>query len=81
MTLMSRPFGWLVVAEPTDLLDAEIAELRTQLNVLRRYDEEQARFDADRAAAAAGRAGRLPRGRAVERAGAGRRGHRPRNSA
>lgn len=49
VTLMSRPFGWLVVAEPTDGLEAETAELRTQLNVLRRYDEEHARFDADRA--------------------------------
>ncbi len=49
-TLMGRPFGWLVVAEPTDRLDAEIAELRSQLNVLRRYDEERSRFDADRAA-------------------------------
>jgi hypothetical protein len=48
-TLMGRPFGWLIVADPTDLLDAETAELRNQLTVLRRYDEEQARFDADRA--------------------------------
>ena len=48
-TLMNRPFGWLVVAEPTDQLDRETGELRTQLNVLRRYDEEHARFDADRA--------------------------------
>jgi DNA helicase HerA-like ATPase len=48
-TLITRPFGWLVVAEPTGALDAETAELRTQLNVLRRYDEEHARFDADRA--------------------------------
>ncbi len=48
-TLISRPFGWLVVAEPTARLDAETADLRTQLNVLRRYDEEHARFDADRA--------------------------------
>jgi hypothetical protein len=48
-TLISRPFGWLVVAEPTRTLDAETAELRTQLNVLRRYDEEHARFDANRA--------------------------------
>jgi hypothetical protein len=45
---MTRPFGWLVVAEPTDLIDAEIAELRTQLNVLRRYDEERARLDVER---------------------------------
>src|SRR5580698_2325383 len=49
VTLMSRPFGWLVVAEPSELIDTEIAELRTQLNVLRRYDEEHARFDAARA--------------------------------
>jgi DNA helicase HerA-like ATPase len=47
-TLMARPFAWLIVADPTDLLDAETAELRNQLTVLRRYDEEQARFDADR---------------------------------
>ncbi|WP_246075699.1 ATP-binding protein, partial [Nonomuraea terrae] len=51
MTLMSRPFGWLVVAEPTDLLDAEVAHLRTQLNVLRQYGDasERSRFDAERA--------------------------------
>src|SRR5215467_9937497 len=34
VSLMPRPFGWLVVAEPTDLIDAEISDLRTQLNVL-----------------------------------------------
>ena len=49
VSLMSRPFGWLVVAEPTDLIEAEIAELRTQLNVLRRYEEERARLDTERA--------------------------------
>jgi uncharacterized protein len=49
MTLMARPFGWLVVAEPSDLIDTEIAELRTQLNVIRRYDEERSRFDVGRA--------------------------------
>jgi hypothetical protein len=49
VTLMARPFGWLVVAEPSELIDTEIAELRTQLNVLRRYDEEHSRFDANRA--------------------------------
>lgn len=51
MTLMSRPFGWVVVAEPTDLLDAEVAHLRTQLNVLRQYGDasERSRFDAERA--------------------------------
>ena len=49
-TLMARPFGWLVVAEPTAMIDAEIADLRAQLNVVRRFDEERSRFDADRAA-------------------------------
>ncbi|HTS99021.1 MAG TPA: ATP-binding protein [Streptosporangiaceae bacterium] len=49
VTLMARAFGWLVVAEPSDLIDTEIADLRTQLNVLRRYDEERSRFDAARA--------------------------------
>lgn len=49
VSLMPRPFGWLVVAEPTDLIDAEISDLRTQLNVLRRYDEERARLDTERA--------------------------------
>src|SRR5262249_12631597 len=46
--LMGRPFGWLVVAEPTDLLDAEIAELRTEVNALRRHDEERSRFRTER---------------------------------
>jgi uncharacterized protein len=46
--LTGRAFGWLVVAEPTELLDAEIAELRTEVNVLRRHDEEQSRFGAER---------------------------------
>jgi uncharacterized protein len=49
-TLMARPFGWLVVAEPTDLIDVETAELRSQLNALRRFDEERSRFEADRMA-------------------------------
>jgi hypothetical protein len=49
VTLMGRRFGWLVIAEPTGLIDAEIAELRMQLNVLRRYDEERSRFDVERA--------------------------------
>ncbi len=48
-TLMGRPFGWLIVADPTDLLDAETAELRTELTMLRRYEDEQARFEAGRA--------------------------------
>ena len=45
----SRPFGWLVVAEPTGLLDAEVAGLRTQVTVLRHHDEETLRFGTDRA--------------------------------
>ncbi|GAA2886345.1 hypothetical protein GCM10010517_50080 [Streptosporangium fragile] len=51
VTLMSRPFAWLVVAEQTDLLDAEVAHLRTQLNVLRQYGDasERSRYDAERA--------------------------------
>ena len=49
-TLMGRPFGWLVVAEPTELVDAEIAELRGHLNAVRRFDEERSRFEAERAA-------------------------------
>jgi uncharacterized protein len=49
VTLMSRPFGWLVVAEPSDLMDTEIGELRTELNVIRRYDDERSRFDLGRA--------------------------------
>ena len=44
--IMGRPFGWLVVAEPTDQLDAEVAELRSQVTVLRQHDEERFRFDA-----------------------------------
>jgi hypothetical protein len=48
-TLMSREFGWLIVADPADHIDAETDELRAQLNLLRRYEEEHARFDAERA--------------------------------
>src|SRR5262249_3541633 len=44
-----RPFGWLVVAEPTGLLDDEVAGLRTQVTVLRQHDEETLRFGTDRA--------------------------------
>src|SRR6516164_4249973 len=47
--IAGRPFGWLVVAEPTDLLDAEVAELRAQVTVLRRHDEERFRFGTERA--------------------------------
>jgi uncharacterized protein len=45
----NRPFGWLVVAEPTGLLDDEVAGLRTQVTVLRHHDEETLRFGTDRA--------------------------------
>ncbi|MBO0817261.1 MAG: ATP-binding protein, partial [Actinobacteria bacterium] len=44
-----RPFGWLVVAEPTGLLDDEVAGLRAQVTVLRQHDEEALRFGTDRA--------------------------------
>jgi len=49
VTLMDRPFGWLIVAEPTDLLEVEVAELRTQLTAIRRFEEERARLDVERA--------------------------------
>jgi uncharacterized protein len=47
-TLIGRPFGWLIVADPTDLLDAETAELQGELSVLGRYEDEQARLEARR---------------------------------
>jgi uncharacterized protein len=47
-TLIGRPFGWLIVADPTDLLDAETAELQGELGVLGRYEDEQARFEGRR---------------------------------
>ena len=47
---LGRPLGWLVVAEPAGLPDAEITRLRTEIDVLRRHDEERSRFDAERAA-------------------------------
>ena len=45
----SRPFGWLVVAEPTGLLGAEEARLRAQVTVLRQHDEERLRAGTDKA--------------------------------
>jgi hypothetical protein len=42
-------FGWLVVAEPTRLLDEQVAGLRTEVTVLRHHDEEALRFGTDRA--------------------------------
>ncbi len=47
-TLIGRPFGWLIVADPCDLLDAETAELQGELSLLRQYEGEQARFEARR---------------------------------
>jgi Helicase HerA-like C-terminal len=47
--LLGRPFGWLVVAVPTDLLEPEVAELRAESTVLRQHDTERARFGAERA--------------------------------
>jgi hypothetical protein len=41
VALMRRPFGWLVVAEPTDLLAAETAELRTELDILGRHRNQR----------------------------------------
>src|SRR6266702_718172 len=47
--VLGRPFGWLVVAEPTGLLEAAEAELRTQVTVLRQHDEERVRSGIDQA--------------------------------
>jgi DNA helicase HerA-like ATPase len=47
--LLGRPFGWLVVAEPTGLLDSEVARLRTQATLERRHETERSRFSAERA--------------------------------
>jgi hypothetical protein len=49
VTMMERPFGWLVVATPADSLETETAALRTRLNAVRRFDEERARLDVQRA--------------------------------
>ncbi len=47
-TLMGRPFGWLIVADPTDLIETETTELRNQLTVLRQYEDEHTRSEAAR---------------------------------
>ncbi|WP_262401348.1 ATP-binding protein [Actinomadura sp. CNU-125] len=46
VTLMERPFGWFVVAEPCDerLIDGEIRELHHELRMLRRGEDEHARL-------------------------------------
>ncbi|MCP2337276.1 helicase HerA-like domain-containing protein [Actinomadura rupiterrae] len=51
VTLMERPFGWFVVADPCDdrQLDAEMRELHHELRMLRRGEDEQARLAVARA--------------------------------
>ncbi|GAA0225593.1 hypothetical protein GCM10009527_022450 [Actinomadura nitritigenes] len=51
VTLMERPFGWFVVAEPCDerLIDTEMRELHHELRMLRRGEDEQARLAVARA--------------------------------
>lgn len=51
VTLMERPFGWFVVADPSDerLIDTEMRELHHELRMLRRGEDEQARLAVARA--------------------------------
>ncbi|MBA9003212.1 ATP-binding protein [Thermomonospora cellulosilytica] len=51
VTLMDRPFGWVMVAEPADerLIDQEMRELHHELRILRRGEDEQARLAVERA--------------------------------
>ncbi|MFA1550864.1 helicase HerA-like domain-containing protein [Actinomadura chokoriensis] len=51
VTLMERPFGWFVVAEPGDerLIDIEMRELHHELRMLRRGEDENARLAVARA--------------------------------
>ncbi|TNY36776.1 ATP-binding protein [Thermomonospora catenispora] len=51
VTLMDRPFGWIVVAEPADerLIDQEMRDLQHELRILRRGEDEQARLAVERA--------------------------------
>ncbi|WP_433229390.1 ATP-binding protein [Actinomadura formosensis] len=51
VTLMERPFGWFVVADPCDerQIDTEMRELHHELRMLRRGEDEQARLAVDRA--------------------------------
>ncbi|MGI5204598.1 ATP-binding protein [Spirillospora sp. CA-108201] len=50
-TLMERPFGWFVVADPCDerLVDVEMRELHHELRMLRRGEDEHARLAVARA--------------------------------
>ncbi|WP_051713107.1 ATP-binding protein [Spirillospora albida] len=51
VTLMERPFGWFVVADPCDerMIDTEMRELHHELRMLRRGEDEQARLAVARA--------------------------------
>jgi hypothetical protein len=51
VTLMERPFGWFVVADPCDerLIETEMRELHHELRMLRRGEDEQARLAVARA--------------------------------
>ncbi|WP_433332732.1 ATP-binding protein [Spirillospora sp. CA-294931] len=51
VTLMERPFGWFVVADPCDerLIEVEMRELHHELRMLRRGEDEQARLAVARA--------------------------------
>ena len=51
VTLMERPFGWFVVADPCDerLIDVEMRELHHELRMLRRGEDEHARLAVARA--------------------------------
>ncbi|GAA4130185.1 ATP-binding protein [Actinomadura keratinilytica] len=51
VTLMERPFGWFVVADPCDerQVDVEMRELHHELRMLRRGEDEQARLAVARA--------------------------------
>ncbi|WP_278045219.1 ATP-binding protein [Actinomadura roseirufa] len=51
VTLMERPFGWFVVADPCDerMIDDEMRELHHELRMLRRGEDEQARLAVARA--------------------------------
>ncbi|GAA1807023.1 ATP-binding protein [Actinomadura chokoriensis] len=51
VTLMERPFGWFVVADPCDerMIDDEVRELQHELRMLRRGEDEHARLAVARA--------------------------------
>ncbi len=51
VTLMERPFGWLVLADQSDerLIDLELRELQHELRMLHRTGDERSRPDVERA--------------------------------